>query len=54
MIRHLLNVVPTERYSAAQALDHPWIKGVSMEYSEEPLSSAIMEMRRFNQKRRFT
>lgn len=54
LIRHLLNVVPSERFSASQALDHPWIKGVSMEYNEQPLSSAIMEMKRFNQKRRFT
>uniref|UniRef100_K3W6K2 Protein kinase domain-containing protein n=1 Tax=Globisporangium ultimum (strain ATCC 200006 / CBS 805.95 / DAOM BR144) TaxID=431595 RepID=K3W6K2_GLOUD len=53
LIRKLLNVVPHERYSAAQALEHPWIKGVSMAYSEQPLESAILEMKRFNQKRRF-
>ncbi|ETI43887.1 CAMK/CAMK1 protein kinase, variant 1 [Phytophthora nicotianae CJ01A1] len=50
LIRNLLNVSPQERFSAAQALNHPWIKG---EYSEQPLSSAILEMKRFNQKRRF-
>lgn len=53
LIRNLLNVAPHERFSASIALEHPWIKGVSMAYSEEPLSSAIMEMKRFNQKRRF-
>ncbi|RQM12192.1 hypothetical protein DD237_002800 [Peronospora effusa] len=50
LIRNLLDVSPQDRFSAAQALSHPWIKG---EYSEQPLSSAIMEMKRFNQKRRF-
>ncbi|KAG6955615.1 hypothetical protein JG688_00011801 [Phytophthora aleatoria] len=50
LIRNLLNVSAQDRFSAAQALNHPWIKG---EYSEQPLSSAIMEMKRFNQKRRF-
>lgn len=53
LIRNLLNVVPHERFSAAQALEHPWIKGVSMAYNEQPLASAILEMKRFNQKRRF-
>jgi serine/threonine protein kinase len=50
LIRNLLNVSAQDRFSAEQALSHPWIKG---EYSEKPLSSAIMEMKRFNQKRRF-
>lgn len=53
LIRRLLTVPPHERFSAAQALEHPWIKGVSMAYNEQPLSSAILEMKRFNQKRRF-
>lgn len=53
LIRRLLNVVPHERYSAAQALEHPWIRGVATAYNEQPLSSAILEMKRFNQKRRF-
>ncbi|RLN56413.1 hypothetical protein BBJ28_00017448 [Nothophytophthora sp. Chile5] len=50
LIRNLLNVSAQDRFSAAQALNHPWIKG---EYNEQPLASAIMEMKRFNQKRRF-
>ncbi|TYZ63289.1 hypothetical protein PybrP1_009078 [[Pythium] brassicae (nom. inval.)] len=53
LIRRLLNVVPHERFSAAQALEHPWIKGAATAYSEQPLASAILEMKRFNQKRRF-
>lgn len=53
LIRNLLNIVPQERYSAAMALEHPWIKGHGTACSEQPLSSAIVEMKRFNQKRRF-
>ncbi|TMW60415.1 hypothetical protein Poli38472_000457 [Pythium oligandrum] len=53
LIRNLLNIHPHERFSAAMALDHPWIKGHSTAYSEQPLSSAILEMKRFNQKRRY-
>ncbi|KAJ0399124.1 hypothetical protein P43SY_007530 [Pythium insidiosum] len=54
LIRNLLNIMPNERFSAAQALEHPWIKGhSSTAYCEQPLSSAILEMKRFNQKRRY-
>nr|CCA19480.1 protein kinase putative [Albugo laibachii Nc14] len=54
LIRNLLNVTPHDRYSATLALQHPWIKGQSDAYNDKPLSSAIHEMRRFNQKRRYT
>lgn len=54
LISNLLNINPVERFSATDALQHPWIKGHSMSYCETPLSSAITEMKRFNQKRRFS
>lgn len=53
LIQRLLNVVPSERFSAADALAHPWIQGHCVAYSDQPLSSAILEMKRFNLKRRF-
>ncbi|EQC27789.1 CAMK/CAMK1 protein kinase [Saprolegnia diclina VS20] len=53
-LRNLLNVDPVQRFSAEQALEHPWIRARTMSASQEPLDSAIHEMRRFNQKRRFS
>jgi serine/threonine protein kinase len=52
LIRRLLTVNPHERFSAADALAHPWITGHAR-VSEQPLASAIVEMKRFNQKRRY-
>ncbi|KAF0715403.1 Aste57867_3380 [Aphanomyces stellatus] len=53
-LRSLLNVDPAARFSAEKALGHPWIRGRTVSTSEAPLKSAIYEMRRFNQKRRFS
>lgn len=27
LLSHLLNVIPSERYTAEQALEHPWVRG---------------------------
>ncbi|CAK4083807.1 unnamed protein product [Aphanomyces euteiches] len=53
-LQSLLNVDPVQRFSAEKALGHPWIRGRTISASEAPLKSAIHEMRRFNQKRRFS
>eukprot|EP00753_Platysulcus_tardus_P000415 PLAT10435.1.p1 GENE.PLAT10435.1~~PLAT10435.1.p1 ORF type:complete len:364 (-),score=195.57 PLAT10435.1:142-1233(-) len=50
LINCLLVVDPTERYTARQVLDHPWITG---EVARTDLMSAVKQMRAFNARRKF-
>ncbi|OQR83323.1 calcium/calmodulin-dependent protein kinase [Achlya hypogyna] len=50
IISKMLTVKPTERATAVQLLEHPWIVG--SETSTVQLSSALDELRRFNARRK--
>eukprot|EP00002_Diphylleia_rotans_P031033 TRINITY_DN6425_c0_g1_i3.p1 TRINITY_DN6425_c0_g1~~TRINITY_DN6425_c0_g1_i3.p1 ORF type:complete len:347 (-),score=91.87 TRINITY_DN6425_c0_g1_i3:285-1325(-) len=51
LINHLLVVDPAQRYSAAQALEHPWLKGETTSVTQ--LQSTLDSMKTFNARRKF-
>eukprot|EP00301_Raphidiophrys_heterophryoidea_P016617 c26223_g1_i1.p1 GENE.c26223_g1_i1~~c26223_g1_i1.p1 ORF type:complete len:139 (-),score=29.38 c26223_g1_i1:398-814(-) len=58
LIRHLLDLNPETRYSAQQALEHPWfndvVRGEGMgPQSSADLSNVLRELRRYNGYRKF-
>jgi len=56
LIRHLLELEPTKRYTADQALDHKWLRdveGASRPADEPDLSGALDELRKYNATRKF-
>ncbi|KAI0241097.1 hypothetical protein LSAT2_001693 [Lamellibrachia satsuma] len=50
LISHLLVLNPNKRLTAAQALNHPWVKGFATRHAN--LVEAQHEMRRLNARRR--
>jgi len=53
LIRHMLCVNQRERWNAEQLLDHEWIKAGDDHLATKNLASAIVELKRFNARRRF-
>eukprot|EP01111_Echinosteliopsis_oligospora_P000685 TRINITY_DN1078_c0_g1_i1.p1 TRINITY_DN1078_c0_g1~~TRINITY_DN1078_c0_g1_i1.p1 ORF type:complete len:326 (-),score=93.55 TRINITY_DN1078_c0_g1_i1:85-1017(-) len=51
LIKNLLNVDTDARYTAEQALNHPWIMGATA--TKGDLTPALTKMREFNAKRKF-
>lgn len=52
LIRHLLDVDSTTRYTSEQALKHPWIIGATAP-SVDMADTVLTKMKEFNAKRRF-
>jgi calcium/calmodulin-dependent protein kinase I len=52
LIRHLMDVDSTTRYTAEQALKHPWIVGATAG-TTDIAESVLTKMKEFNAKRRF-
>jgi len=50
IIRQLIVADPSKRLTAEQALEHPWMR--SRHIPSHKLSSALLELRRFNNARR--
>lgn len=50
LIRKLLVVNPNKRYTAKQALEHPWIKDRN---ASEHLSTTLEQLKKFNAKKRW-
>jgi len=53
LIRRMLCVNQAQRWTAVQLLDHPWIIAGDDHLATKNLSGAIVELKRFNAKRRF-
>jgi len=53
LIRKMLCVNQTERWTATQLLSHPWITAGDETLASKNLSQALVEMKRFNARRRF-
>jgi len=52
LITNLLVLSPEHRYTAKQALNHPWILETEKN-SESHLKSALIELKKFNARRKF-
>jgi serine/threonine protein kinase len=50
LIRKLLVVNPNKRFTAKQALDHPWIKDIN---ANVHLSTTLEQLKKFNAKKRW-
>mmetsp|Transcript_16951 Transcript_16951/g.17014 ORF Transcript_16951/g.17014 Transcript_16951/m.17014 type:complete len:385 (+) Transcript_16951:129-1283(+) len=53
LIRKMLCVNQRERWTASQLLDHPWMSAGDDRLAAKSLTGAIVEMKRFNARRRF-
>jgi len=51
LIDRLLVTDPKKRYTAADTLKHPWVKGA--EVPDKPLANTVAEMKKFNAKRKW-
>lgn len=50
LVSHLLDVSPTKRYTAEEAMKHPWISGNTA--TEEKMPGVLEKMKEFNAKRK--
>ena len=53
LIKKLLVVKPERRYTADQALAHPWLNKAASELAGNSLNDQLSELRKFNAKRKF-
>lgn len=53
LIRKMLCLSQTERWTAEQLLTHPWIVAGDEELAQRNISGALQELKRFNAKRKF-
>ena len=53
LIRNLLVVKPDKRFTAAQALNHTWLKKDVVDLAGNSLSDQLLELRKFNARRKF-
>ena len=53
LITKMLTVSQTERWTARQLLEHPWILADSAELSNKSLDASVLAMRKYNIRRKF-
>lgn len=53
LIRHLLKINPVERYTAEEALNHPWMLREGDELAQRTLGASLQQFKKFHATRKF-